>query len=200
MASAMPSTSSGSTRMPLTPSSTTSGTPPTRPPTTARPRQNASSTMRGVPSARDGRAAARRRRARARSPPRLPASTSRDRTLRRALGDVTPVPVADQAQRGFRRRSATSRQAAARFSTFLYGSSTPTKSARGSSGRSAGGRSDERLEVGEGDEGGRRLHTGLARQAGRVRRQRAHGVGAAQHAHGATRSVTGDSARRSGEP
>src|SRR4051794_19340592 len=54
-ASARPSASSGSTRKPLTPSSTTSGMPARLPPMIARPRAAASSATRGSPSERDGR-------------------------------------------------------------------------------------------------------------------------------------------------
>ena len=46
--------SPGSTSRPLTPSSTRSGIPPTRVPTTGRARQNASTMTRPIPSERDG--------------------------------------------------------------------------------------------------------------------------------------------------
>ena len=96
-------------------------------------------------------------------------------------------------------RSATSLQAAARFSRFLYGSSTPTKSARGSAGSSAGGRSAnasrsvKAMKAAAGSTPTRAPARSCTRESVRT-------ASAWRSAHGATRSVTGDSARRSGEP
>ena len=185
--------------MPLTPSSTTSGTPPTRPPTTTRPRQNASSTIRGVPSARDGSS-----RSHASSSARAISSpgtarvqdtrSGKSATRLSAMSRRWPSPISRSVAPGT--RSATSRQAAARWSTFLYGSSTPTKSACGSAGQLGGRRLDERLDVGEGDERGCRLHADLACQSRRVLGQRPHGVRATQCPRG---DAVGDGSERAAQ-
>ena len=183
----MPSTSSGSTSRPLTPSSTTSGTPPTRPPTTARPRQNASSTMRGVPSARDGRS-----KSQASSSARTISSAGSARRPRDAIGklrdqrlrDITAVPVADQPQRRAGHALGDEPPGGGEILDVLVRLEHAHEERSRLGGQVGEGTLGERLQVGEGDEGGHRLDAGLARQAGRVRRERAHGVRSAERPRG----------------
>ena len=172
-ASAIPSTSSGSTSTPLTPSSTTSGTPPTRPPTTARPRQNASSTMRGVPSAREGRSKSQASSsARTISSAGSPASSDAIGKLRdERLRDITSVTVADQPQRCAGHPLGDEPPGGGKVLDVLVRLEHAHEERPRLGGQLGGRRLGERLEVGEGDERRRRLDADLARQAGRVRRR-----------------------------
>ena len=130
--------------MPVSPSSTMSGIPPTRLPTTPRPRQNASTTTRPRPSERDGST-----RTVASSSARATSGVDNDSahrvcagrsaTSRSATSRSVPRPTRWSLASGT--RGAARRQASASTSTALYRSRTPTNRATGSSDSGTGSRS-----------------------------------------------------------
>ena len=169
--------------MPVSPSSTMSGIPPTRLPTTPRPRQNASTTTRPRPSERDG-------------------ST---RTLASSSALATSGVDNDSVHRVCAGSSATSCSATSRSVPRPTRCEPRVRDARGGqapgvsqhvdrlvpledadeqSDRLFGQRDrlalDERLEIHERGELGRRLDTRGAHEPGRIRRDRPHAVTLAQ--------------------
>src|SRR5581483_3939937 len=139
IAPASASASPGSTSNPVRSCSTMSGIPPARAPTTPRPRRNASIATRPRPSAGDGSTSAR-----AASSARATAGGSRYRShcapsAASAAATAVCVPLPTMCSRASGSRATTSRHAAASSSTFLYRSSIPTNSSRGSAGTGAAG-------------------------------------------------------------
>ena len=161
----------------VSPSATTSGIPPTRLPTTARPRQNASTRTRPSPSERDGRtssvaasrAACDLARRQTRSAPLDP--------LRPAGAGSEPEPTTCSRASGTRRRTAATPRRARRSPCSARARRRRARSAVSGNGY---GRAEERLEVHEGRELGVGLAAGCAHEPGRVARDRADGVGTAE--------------------
>ena len=149
-------------------------------PTTPRPRQNASTSTRPIPSERDGSTST--------QAPSIAAATSADessrsqrapqsRTSDSATSVRVPLPTTCSDASGM--RGAASRHAAARPSTFLYASRTPTKSATGFSGSGRRGATNGSRSMYAGKVA-RRLDAEPAHETRGERRDRAHGVGAAE--------------------
>src|SRR5919201_1755153 len=200
-ASASAPVSPGSTRRPFSPSRTRSGIPPTRVATTGRPRHSAPTTTRPIPSEREGRTSV----VAASSVTATSAVSSRfvqlvcsERSTTSRSTTSVRVPDPTIRSRVPSTCGAASRHASASPSTFLYSSSTPTKSACGRSGSGLGGaRNGSRsMKAGKTSAGS----SPTSRTSSVVYGETARTASACRSVASATWSASGESACRSGDP